>query len=147
MYAIRSYYDVLQLEAFDATGKSICNWTWPIHYAADYFQKQRTLISSDETALFTESDSTVTLSAKHVTVTFTKQDGKIISVLNSLNKQVPFKEGPVAVGMKMKPIRSTCRMDGTDAVFCVITSYSIHYTKLYDYFAASQRLLFLLQRH
>lgn len=111
--------DVLQLEAFDATGKSICNWTWPIHYAADYFQKQRTLISSDETALFTESDSTVTLSAKHVTVTFTKQDGKIISVLNSLNKQVPFKEGPVAVGMKMKPIRSTCRMDGTDAVFCV----------------------------
>ena len=111
--------DVLQLEAFDATGKSICNWTWPIHYAADYFQKQRTLISSDETALFTESDSTVTLSAKHVTVTFTKQDGKIISVLNSLNKQVPFKEGPVAVGMKMKPVRSTCRMDGTDAVFCV----------------------------
>lgn len=31
--------DVLELEAFDREGKSICNWTYPIHLAKQYFER------------------------------------------------------------------------------------------------------------
>lgn len=34
--------DVLELEAYDRTGKAICNWTWPVKYAQEYFATQRT---------------------------------------------------------------------------------------------------------
>ncbi len=33
--------DILELEAYDKYGKSICNWTWPVKYAAEYYATQR----------------------------------------------------------------------------------------------------------
>lgn len=37
--------DVLELEAYDRNGKSICTWTWPVKYANEYFKSQRTQIT------------------------------------------------------------------------------------------------------
>ena len=33
--------DILELEAYDKNGHSICNWTWPVKFAKEYFATQR----------------------------------------------------------------------------------------------------------
>ena len=46
--------DVLELEAFDREGKSICNWTYPIHLAKQYFERnlaQTTLTPAPQKAV------------------------------------------------------------------------------------------------
>lgn len=106
--------DVLQMEAFDPQGRSIGNWSWPIHFASEYLTRQRTSANSGK-ASFSQDDSSITLSASGVSVAFSKSNGQIVSVKNGA-KEIPFNNGPVAVGMKIRFSKIAAHTDGNDAL-------------------------------
>lgn len=109
--------DVLSIEAFDKSGKSIGEWSWPIHYANEYIEREKVSLSSNnEKASFSESDSTVTLIGGKISVTFRKSDGTIIDVTRD-KENVSFGDGPIAVGMKIKYKDCSVRQDGENALF------------------------------
>ena len=110
--------DVLELEAYDANGKSICNWTWPIKYAADYYETQRAQAAVAQGAVANVAGENVTLNANGVSVTFTKSDG-ILQEVKQGDKVIPLSNGPVTVGMKTKFKEAYTRQDGKDALFVV----------------------------
>jgi hypothetical protein len=103
--------DVLELEAFDAEGKSICNWTWPILLANIYTQKELKQIDQSGKAIFAVQDSLVSLSANNVLVKFNGKSGLIIDVKNK-NGNISFANGPIAVGMKTKFKEYKVRQEG-----------------------------------
>lgn len=108
--------DVLKIEAFDKHGKSIGNWTWTINYADDYLKKQTKALDLSGSASLAEQGNLVILSASGVSVAFDKTTGMIQKVENSAG-EMPFNNGPVAVGMQMRYIDYNIRMEGNDAVF------------------------------
>lgn len=113
--------DVLELEAYSADGKSICNWTWPIRYAGGYLERETSSLpaSGKEVASISQTDSLVTLSAKGVSVSFRKNDGTISRITNGGGSRIiPLADGPLPVGMKMELTRCTVSMDQGNAVFC-----------------------------
>lgn len=110
--------DVLEIEAFDKFGKSICTWTWPINYADGYYVKQVDNLKPTGTASFENKDSLLQLKGGNVSVLFSKATGKIVKV-ESGAKEMPFNNGPIAVGMKIKFKEVKARMDGNDALFVV----------------------------
>lgn len=112
--------DVLELEAYDKHGDTICNWTWPVKYAEDYFAAQRASVAVSTKAGIQKGNETVMLSAADVSVTFNNQDGSLVEVKHG-QRIVPFNNGPVPVGMKIKYIEGYTRMEGNDALF--ITKY------------------------
>ncbi len=107
--------DILELEAFDKHGKSICNWTWPVKYASEYFKTQydKNAINS---ASIQNSEEKVVLEANGISVSFNKNDGSLLEV-KSNNRIIPFNNGPLPVGMKIKFKKGYTRMDGNDALF------------------------------
>jgi hypothetical protein len=111
--------DVLELEAYDAEGKSICNWTWPIALAAKYTGKEMKAVAQNGTAGFTKKDSLATLSAKDVSVTFNLNSGLITEVKNKTGI-ISLSNGPVVVGMKTKLKEVKVRREGD---LSVITFY------------------------
>lgn len=110
--------DILELEAYDKSGKSICNWTWVVKYAKEYFEKQDQDNVSDTKAYFQTHTNSIELMANNISVTFSKEDGSLINVKNK-DQIVPFNNGPLPVGMKIKYKDSYTRMDGDDALFVV----------------------------
>lgn len=115
--------DVLEIEAFDKFGRSICTWTYPIRLAEQYFNHHLAATPSTlemrPKATGVNESGKVVLSASGVTVEFDANTGMLLSV-RSGDKAVPFNNGPIAVGMKMKyaPELSYVRNEGNDAVFC-----------------------------
>lgn len=107
--------DVLELEAYDETGKSICNWTWPINLAGNYTKKELKTIDQSGKAEFQLKDSLATLSAKNISVTFNLKSGLISQVKNK-SGNISFSNGPIAVGMKIKLKDSKIHMEGDNAV-------------------------------
>lgn len=115
--------DVLKLEAFDKDGHSMCTWTYPIHFAKPYFERH--LASTPMTlqavrpAEAVKEDNAFTLRSEQVSVTFDAATGMITRVLSG-DKEIPFKDGPVAVGMKMRfeAAESYVRRAADGAVFC-----------------------------
>jgi len=93
--------DIMELEAFDGEGRSICNRTWPIALAEKYVKKEMKNIDQSGEAGLTVQDSLVTLTAKNITVKFSTKSGLITEVRNK-NNNISFANGPVAVGMKIK---------------------------------------------
>lgn len=93
--------DVLELEAYDAEGKSICNWTWPITLASKYTQKEMKAVDQKGKAEFLKNDSVITLSANDVSVNFNLNSGLIIEVKNKKGK-ISLTNGPIAVGLKTR---------------------------------------------
>ena len=108
--------DILELEAYDKHGDTICNWTFPVKYADEYFKTQ--FVKGNETAKATieNSDDIFILEGNGVNVSFSKNDGSLILVKND-GKITPFNNGPIPVGMKVKFQNGTTRMDGNDALF------------------------------
>ncbi|WP_320018205.1 glycoside hydrolase family 2 TIM barrel-domain containing protein [Labilibaculum manganireducens] len=92
---------VLEIEAFDPAGHKICNWSWPVKYAGEYFKLQHAGKTADGDVKLTETDSITTLEANGVSVSFNQQNGQILQVKNKKGI-VPFTNGPVAVGMKIQ---------------------------------------------
>ena len=108
--------DVLEIEAFDKTGKSICTWTWPIKYTDEYFKTQITKADVQGDVNVSETDSITTLSANGVSVSFSQLTGQIKEVKNS-NGTIPLSNGPVAVGMKMKYTNCYTKQSDHSAMF------------------------------
>ncbi len=110
------YSDLLEMEAFDESGRSIGNWSWPIHYAADYYARHNLPFAQDnQKAAFAQKDSTVLLSGKDVVVAFNANTGDLLDI-KVAGKTVPF-GNMRPVGIKVKPVSSYTRQDGNDALF------------------------------
>ena len=114
--------DVLELEAFDREGKSICNWTYPIHLAKQYFERnlaQTTLTPAPQKAEARQTSDAIELKSSKVSITFDAATG-MIRHIKSDETEVPFKDGPVAVGMKMRyePSLSYTRHSSDGAIYC-----------------------------
>lgn len=115
--------DVLELEAFDKMGNSICTWTYPIRLVNQYFehkmaQTPMTLQALPRAVAVKEGNNYV-LRSSEVCVSFDASTGTI-NRLTSRDREVPFKDGPVAVGMKMRyePSLSYIRDAEDGAIFC-----------------------------
>lgn len=115
--------DVLELEAFDKNGHSICNWSYPIRLVKQYFdhkmaQSPMTLEALPK-ATASRNASHIVLNSAKVSVTFDATTG-IIKQVKAGETEVPFKDGPVAVGMKMRyePSLSYVRETQEGAIFC-----------------------------
>ncbi len=117
--------DVLELEAFDRTGKSICNWTWTLKYADEYFAAQTeaaksasgiSATASSSAATIDQTDERTTLSASGISATFSNKDGNLLEV-KSGDKVIPLNNGPLPVGIKADFVEASSRMEGSDALF------------------------------
>lgn len=108
--------DVLELEAFDSKGRTICVWSWSIKYADKYFAEQRTTPKSAKTADIVKSGEFVTLSAAGISAKFSNTDGTLLEVKNG-DKSISFKNGPLPIGMKADFVSADSYTDGNDAVF------------------------------
>lgn len=109
--------DVLELEAYDRTGKIICNWTWPVKYAQEYFAAQRTMREASATpSQIRKGDENITLSANGISATFNSKDGALIEV-KCKEQVIPLSNGPLPVGIKVDFKKGEARMDGNDALF------------------------------
>lgn len=110
--------DVLELEAYDRNGKSICTWTWPVKYANEYFKSQRTQSTPAKPAEIRKENEDIILSANGISVTFSGKDGALTKV--KCNGQViPLNNGPLPVGIKADFKKGESRMEGKDALFVV----------------------------
>ena len=91
--------DVLELEAYDRNGKVICNWTWPVKYAKEYFETQHIQTTSTKPAEIRKGNESITLSANGISATFNSKGGALVEIKS--NKQiVPLNNGPLPVGIK-----------------------------------------------
>ncbi len=115
--------DVLMLEAFDKEGKSICTWSRTISFARQYFDRKMAqtpaTLELAEKATASNTDGTVTLKSGKVSVDFDANTG-MIKTVRSAGTEIPFNNGPVAVGMKMRyePSLSYVQNTPEGAVFC-----------------------------
>jgi hypothetical protein len=106
--------DLLELEATDEHGESICTWTWPIHYAGDYLAAHR-VFGTGSAARTAVRDSIHTLSAGKVEVDFNANTGDLGEIRVG-GKAVPFgKMRPV--GIKYRLVDAKSRIEGNEAVF------------------------------
>ena len=112
--------DVLEIEAYDAKGKSICNWTWPVKYAGEYFNEQRGTSDAVAKASVSKSGDMVTLSGNSIAVKFNATDG-ILTEVKRGEQIIPLTNGPLTVGMKVKFKEAYTTMDGNDAL--LVTKY------------------------
>lgn len=107
---------VLELEAIDGNGSSVCNWTYPVQLAAKYTSeefKKANLNGNDAT--YELKDSTATLTGGVIKVQYNLNTGLITEVKNKCGL-VSFNNGPVAVGMKVKLKNYKIRQEGDKSV-------------------------------
>ena len=107
--------DLLELEAFAADGSSICTWTWPIRYANDYFKRHNPFRPASGKAGIKEEGGSVKLCAAGLSAGFNPENGNLES-LELNGKKLPF-GNMRPVGMKMRFVSASHRLDGDDAVF------------------------------
>lgn len=110
--------DILEITAWDSHNNEICTWTWPIHYAASYTQKQLKQVNLNGKATVSKEANLVKLSAKGITVSFNTTDGLITEVQND-EGIVSFNNGPLPVGMKARVREVKSRQEGENAIFTV----------------------------
>ena len=108
--------DILEITAWDRHNEEICTWTWPIHYAGEYTQKQLKQARQQGKAVVTKNGNQLTLSAQNVSVTFNTEDGLITEVKNE-NSRLSFTNGPLPVGMKARLKEVKFRQEENNAVF------------------------------
>ena len=107
--------DILELEAFAENGESICTWTWPIHYAADYHALHSAPARAAAKAQVSEQDGICTLSAGGVRADFDTTTGELRGV-NVGGRDSAF--GNMSpIGIKMRFIKGYSRTDGDDALY------------------------------
>ncbi len=107
--------DILELEAFSERGESICTWTWPIHYAADYHRMHSKARPASSAARAEENNGVCTLSANGVKAAFDTATGELKGV-NVKGRNSAF-GGMSTIGIKMRFVKGYSMMDGDDAVY------------------------------
>jgi len=110
--------DILEFEAFNANGESICNWSYPIHLAKEYFTSQYATSAFSAKANVSQVDGQTILSAAGVTVAFNDSNATIASV-RSGDKAIPLTGGPLPVGMRAKVKNISTKNVNGDAVMVV----------------------------
>lgn len=110
--------DVLELEAYDRYGHSICQWTWPVKYADEYFATQRDGNTVSRQAAINVADGKVVFSTGDLSVTFADRDGMLEEV-KCKGQIIPLDNGPLPVGMKTMFRGGYTRMEGNDALYIV----------------------------
>ena len=111
--------DVLELEAYSATGDTVCNWAFPIKNNRKYFAEYRHLQPATTTAArYQTNDNSVTLMANGVAATFNKANGNLVEVKNG-SKVISLSDGPLPVGMKMLFSSANLKMQGDTAIYTV----------------------------
>lgn len=118
---------ILELEAFDANGRSVCTRTFPIQTVERYFSLVQIGMDMENSrnavkggCRVEEADSLITLHSDSLAVFFRRSDATIFSVLRKKdNRVIPLKDGPLPVGMKMELVSLSARMEQAgDAVLC-----------------------------
>ena len=108
--------DVLQMVARNAAGDTINVWTWPMKYTDEYFATQRaTDATSQQAAAAKVEDGNTLVAPNGVKAQFDTTTGMLAKVYYK-DKEIPFNNGPLPVGMKMKLKQVTARQDGSDAL-------------------------------
>jgi hypothetical protein len=89
-------YDALVLSAYDPQKQLVYKWTWKTTGTAKLLEGM--VASSDQQAVeTTETDSTLTLAASGIAVTFNKTNGHITQVKGNNGDKLSFANGPVLV--------------------------------------------------
>jgi beta-galactosidase/beta-glucuronidase len=88
--------DAILIEAYDPTGNEIMKWTSKTKENTDIV---KSIINNEvaDTAQFAETDTTFTLKANKIAVSFNKKDGKLAFVRTETPNQLNFRNGPVMV--------------------------------------------------
>ena len=89
--------DILKLEAYSATGDTVCTWTFPIKRPAEYFATTFPNVSASDS--IAEQDTLIVLSANGVTARLSKHSGLLVS-LQKGDQIMPLSNGPLPVGVK-----------------------------------------------
>ncbi len=112
--------DLLELEAFDPAGRSICSWSYPVRLAGSYFAREYTADTAAGTARATRQGDEIELKSEAVRITFDATTGLLRTVRRTDGTEIPLTNGPVAVGLKMRyaPEQSTLRNTPEGAVYC-----------------------------
>lgn len=115
--------DVLELTAYDREDRSLCTWSYPIRTASRYWAKkmEHTAMTPEmgPPAIATRDEEHITLTSTRIRVEFDARTGMLCHVWKE-GCEIPFNNGPVAIGMKMRyePSLSYIRQEGRDAIFC-----------------------------
>lgn len=115
--------DILQLEAYDKEGRSICEWSYPIKLASRYYDEKLSSIPAvldlKESVHVFQAVDTFTLESERVTVGFNAKTGCICNI-KADGVEIPFKDGPLPVGMKMRydTLKSYVRQEAGMAIYC-----------------------------
>jgi len=131
--------DVLELTAYAPDGQLVCTRTYPVLSAGSYLKREeqrggnsvdnaeiymdKSLTGNDvahPVAGIDETDSLITLRSAAVSVVFRRGDATIASVVRNGDRQeIPFTNGPLPVGMKVRLVSLNARMEQGDAILCV----------------------------
>ncbi|TGE03697.1 glycoside hydrolase family 2 protein [Hymenobacter fodinae] len=108
-------YDALVLSAFDPQKQLIYKWTWKTGASA---QLVRGLVTAtDQQAVeTTETDSTLTLTASGIAVTFNKTNGHLTQVRGNNGDKLSFANGPVLVSGAAQFLGLSHRREGQQEV-------------------------------
>ena len=112
--------DVLELEAYGPDGQSICTWSWPIRLAAPYFAREYRPGTPAGKAHAVQTADRIELATEAIRIAFDATNGQLCQIRKADGTEIPFGNGPVAVGMKMRyePTRSSIRETEEGAIFC-----------------------------
>ncbi|MBO0324086.1 beta-galactosidase [Muricauda sp. CAU 1633] len=120
--------DLLEIVAHDQHQREIFTWSWPIH-DAEYFTT-KFLLKKESTAIAqaNEIGNTVTLTGGTIKVVLNRENGEITSVFNG-QQEIPFKNGPRPIGMKIEIKDVKVSQEGNNAVCLVQYRGGIHSIK------------------
>ncbi|KAA8486669.1 beta-galactosidase/beta-glucuronidase [Arcticibacter tournemirensis] len=89
-------FDGLTLAAYDPFKNQVYKWTWKVKSNVTLLDSL-VLTKSTDPVNVTETDSTVTLKASGIAVTFSKKTGRLAGLANDYSARLSFSNGPVLV--------------------------------------------------
>lgn len=106
--------DVLRFTAFKDNGDTINIWTYAIHYADEYWKREINTTNAQPAIVYNTND-TLFMQASGVRAAFCPKSGMLSSVSVD-GKELPFGNGPLPIGMKMRLLSIESRTTGNDAL-------------------------------
>jgi len=89
-------YDALAFSAFDPAANELYRWVWKVKSNKQLLDSVFT-IAAPEAVASSETDSTVTVKASGISVTFSKKTGLLAGLANDYSMKLSFANGPVLV--------------------------------------------------
>ncbi len=114
--------DVFHFTALDPNGYELYSWSWPVlqpeEIAAEFLKESQT--ANPEVLILEKSDAVVA-SASGIEISFSKKDGKLLSVKNRKGN-ISFTGGPAPVGIEAKVTGTSWEKDSEGNFVFEITS-------------------------